>query len=212
MKSTCSVLDCERPHKGRGLCDMHLQRLRRTGTTESPVRSLTERFWEKVDKRGPGVCWLWQAALNDHGYGVIRPSGKRTGPALKAHRVSAELAGIPIEGLMVLHSCDTPACVNPAHLRAGTNLENVDDKVSRNRQGRGSQIATARLTENRVRQIRTLLLSGVAHQEIAEQFSVSRPTISYIASGKTWKHVTPPAARDLGAVCMESLGQEAVMA
>lgn len=33
---TCTVPGCSRPHKGRGLCDMHIQRLRRTGTTDSP--------------------------------------------------------------------------------------------------------------------------------------------------------------------------------
>ena len=82
MKATrrCTVPGCDRKHKGHGLCDLHRQRLARTGTTDSPVRTLAERFWEKVDKRGPDECWLWTAAKKDGGYGVMRPEGQRSGP------------------------------------------------------------------------------------------------------------------------------------
>ena len=55
--------------------------------------SLESRFWSKVRKLGPDDCWPWLAATNEHGYGVMRPEGRRIGPTVKAHRVSALLDG-----------------------------------------------------------------------------------------------------------------------
>ena len=55
--------------------------------------SLESRFWPKVRKLGPDDCWPWLAATNEHGYGVMRPEGRRTGPTVKAHRVAALLDG-----------------------------------------------------------------------------------------------------------------------
>ena len=205
---TCSIDGCFDPHKGHGLCNRHLIRLRHTGTTDSFVRSLETRFWAKVDKRGPDECWPWTAATNENGYGVIRPAGKRTGPTVKAHRVSAELAGMDIDGLDVLHSCDNPPCVNPAHLRPGMDADNVADKMARNRQSKGSGIGTSKLTEAAVIEIRAALAAGETHLDIAERFGVSRPTVTFISTGKTWRHVTPPCARDLGFAVAEFLLEE----
>lgn len=207
---TCTIPSCGRPHKGRGLCNMHLMRLRKTGKTDSPVRSQEERFWEKVDKRGPDDCWLWTKATNDAGYGVLRPAGQRTGPAIRAHRYSAELAGMDIVGRQVLHSCDNPPCVNPAHLRPGTNAENSEDAVGRGRIPLGSQRPNSRLTEQEVADIKTMLANGTMHKDIAAQYGVNRATITMINTGKSWRHVQPnavcpPNARDLGMIAAESL-------
>lgn len=93
-------------------------------------RPLAERFWEKVDRRGPDECWMWTASRRALGYGQIRIGGK----SRKAHRVAYELANGPIPaGMAVLHGCDNPPCVNPAHLRAGTMTDNVRDMVTRGR-------------------------------------------------------------------------------
>lgn len=193
MLTTCSVADCTRPHKGRGLCDMHLQRLRRTGTTASPVRSEEERFWAKVDRRGPDECWNWTAATNDAGYGVLRPAGRRSGPALRAHRYSATLAGMDVDGLHVLHSCDNRRCVNPAHLRPGTDADNMADAIDRDRIHRGEARTEARLTDAQVSTVKTMLAAGELHKVIAAQFGVNRATITMINTGRTWTHVPWPA-------------------
>lgn len=87
----CTIPGCGRKHKGHGLCNMHLIRQRNTGTTDSFVRSQEERFWDKVDQRGPDECWEWTGALTSTGYGALRPAGQRCGPVVKAHRYSAEL-------------------------------------------------------------------------------------------------------------------------
>lgn len=90
---------------------------------------LEERFWAKVDVRGPDECWPWLGA-NVQGYGQI---GVQQKTVLATH-VSLELDGRPRPpGAYALHSCDTPSCCNPGHLRWGTQAENVADMISRGR-------------------------------------------------------------------------------
>ena len=98
-------------------------------------RDVSARFWMSVTKDESG-CWLWTVAANG-GYGHLKRAGKR----LLAHRVSWEIhnGAIP-DGLWVLHRCDNPPCVNPAHLFLGTPGDNVLDCVSKGRarkKGRG---------------------------------------------------------------------------
>lgn len=63
----CSVENCAKKHLAGGLCSMHYERQRRTGTTDTKRKSTNERFWSKVNKHGPDDCWEWL----DHRY----PSG-----------------------------------------------------------------------------------------------------------------------------------------
>lgn len=79
----------------------------------------------------PGsACWHWSGNLDKSGYGAYRVRGKWR----KAHRESyATFIGAIPAGLHILHKCDVPGCVNPAHLYAGTNAQNVADKVARGR-------------------------------------------------------------------------------
>jgi hypothetical protein len=190
-KRGCGVKDCPRPHRRNGLCDLHDQRLKRTGTTDGPRKlTLADRFWSKVDRRGADECWPWTAALNEHGYGVMRPGGQRSGPTIKAHRVSLMLAGVDIDGLVIRHSCDNPPCVNPAHLSVGTKADNSADMVSRDRHARGSRSGTHKLIEPQIVEIRRRAEAGEFHRVLAAEYGVSRPTITDIANGKTWRHVT----------------------
>lgn len=198
---TCTVALCGRPVEKRGLCGAHYMRMRRTGSVgTAPIRdsapqTLAERFWSKVNKNGPtlreglGPCWLWTAATNEHGYGVMRPAGRRSGPTAKAHRVSAELAGLDIDGKNVLHACDNPPCVNPAHLRVGDQRENVRDAMSRDRHVRGSRNGVAKLTEADIPEIRRRAAAGETQNSIAARFGVTQMSISRIATGKGWRHV-----------------------
>ena len=203
----CSVGDCGRAHRRNGLCDMHDQRQKRTGTTDSPVRSLAERFWAMVDRGEPDECWLWTGAKKAGGYGVMRPAGKRTGPTVKAHRVSLELAGVDIAGKIVRHKCDNPPCVNPHHLETGTHADNIADALSRGRIPLGSARTTSKLTEEQVQEIRHLRSLGLQYKEIVPRFGVTSGTVGHIIRGSTWSHlpVTPPAARDLVATVVEAL-------
>lgn len=89
------------------------------------------RFWRHVDIKGEDDCWEWTSGKGPHGHGSFTLS---KGCTVLAYRFSYELANGPIpEGLYVLHDCDNPACVNPAHLTAGTQKKNIRDAVRRGR-------------------------------------------------------------------------------
>lgn len=94
---------------------------------------LTVVFDRYVDKSGS--CWLWTGARYPAGYGEFR-----IGDESYAHRLAwFRTHGVRApKGLTVMHACDTPACVNPAHLTLGTQLDNIADAV---RKGRHSEWA-----------------------------------------------------------------------
>lgn len=202
MSGVCRLAGCNRVMKARKLCGTHYMRQRRHGDPGeaaiwSPGQGLAARFWAKVNKNGPipsacpelGRCWVWTAAAKEGGYGVMRPEGQRTGPTVKVHRVSLILAGRDPGESDVLHACDNPPCVNPAHLRPGTDADNMRDALSRNRIPVGSQRRTAKLTEAKVREIWQLIDSGSAIRYIAARFEVAPATVYHIRRGETWRHV-----------------------
>lgn len=88
-----------------------------------------DAFWSKVDVRGEDECWCWIAGTQSKGYGSFWISGK----SYNAHRVSFMIANGYMPTLLVLHSCDVRRCVNPKHLREGTQLDNVQDMMDRGR-------------------------------------------------------------------------------
>ena len=95
--------------------------------------SLADRWQAKVSPEPMSGCWLWTGAVKELGYGVIGLGTRQQGTA-KAHRVGWELrhGAIPA-GMNVLHRCDTPSCVNPAHLFLGTLKDNAQDCVRKGR-------------------------------------------------------------------------------
>lgn len=92
---------------------------------------MIERFMAKVMPVPESGCWLWTAACMPNGYGTFRLPNRN----MLAHRVAFELFKGPLpDGLQVLHHCDVPCCVNPYHLFAGTQNDNVKDMIGKNRQ------------------------------------------------------------------------------
>lgn len=145
-----------------------------------------KKFWAKVSKTE--TCWLWLGTPNNKGYGATRFKGRRA----LAHRVSFEIHNYPIpKGLEVLHSCDTPACVNPAHLNLGTHRSNMTDCVQKDRQCRGERNGHAKFTDESVKEARRLRSTGATYLELEKHFNISRQTISRAVRGETWKHINP---------------------
>jgi hypothetical protein len=151
-------------------------------------KSATELFWSKVNILGLDECWEWTASLKSNGYGSFR-SGPDHGLSSGAHRVAYELThGEIASGLHVLHSCDHRKCCNPKHLYLGTNQDNVDDKVRKNRQSHtiGMTNGMARLTEVQVKSIKS---DPRSLREIAKDYEVSHVQIGYIRRGIQWGHI-----------------------
>src|SRR5690606_33126054 len=106
--------------------------------------------WDPVQRvAGLTECWEYRGPKLRSGYGVLQYQSR----ALKAHRVVHEYHNGPIgAGLVAMHLCDNPPCVNPDHLRAGTVQDNVDDKMQKGRfkPSRGSANGSSKLTEAQV--------------------------------------------------------------
>lgn len=148
-----------------------------------------QRFWEKVDVRGPDECWEWSGSRKRRGYGQFHLGDR----IQAAHRVSARIAGMGIKNLCVCHRCDNPPCVNPRHLFVGTNADNVRDrnKKGRTRTGRvrGEKHGAAKLTREQVLEIRRCLENGENQTRLARRFGVARVTIYFIKNRETWSHI-----------------------
>ena len=192
--SICSVQGCDRPYRTGGFCDMHAQRMRRLGTTDEPPTkprgSLSKRFWRKVAKGQPNECWEWLGGKRTNGYGQIQEGGKGSG-TLSAHRTSYSIhfGKIP-KGLVVMHKCDNPSCVNPNHLMLGTHKANILDMINKGRRvvvaPLGTENGKAVLDEEKVRFIRQ---SKDRHTVVARQLGVSPNAVRGVRIGRTWSHV-----------------------
>lgn len=87
-------------------------------------RSLSERLWEKVDRKGPDECWPWLGSKTTGGYGQLR--GGAGDGRIGAHVAAYELTKGPVpEGLEIDHTCHRRDCCNPAHLDATTHAINM---------------------------------------------------------------------------------------
>jgi len=149
---------------------------------------LTERFWSKVNRTDG--CWLWTRQLNNQGYGCFtmrNPIGPRKYRPMYAHRIAWEWTHGPIpDGLNVLHRCDTPSCVNPAHLFLGTKGDNAKDRDEKGRVCRGESHADAKLTKEQVIAIR---LDNRLLRLIAAEYGIGESAVSKIKLRVAWKHV-----------------------
>lgn len=156
--------------------------VRCSATREGRRGSLRDRWLARVAQTDG--CWLWRGTTSGRGYGVLYAQGRQ----VYAHRLAYEFFVGPIPpGLFVLHGCDTPACVNPAHLRLGTHDDNMRDAVVRDRFCHGAAHPASRLTERAVAEIRVRLSAGEKFIALARAFSVSEATIRHIATGSAWR-------------------------
>lgn len=150
--------------------------------------SLRSRFWNQVKKAGPDECWIWQGRPTEKGYGRIKCNKEK----IFAHRLSFVLHGGTLEdGQCVLHSCDTPLCVNPKHLRSGTRVHNRADCVERHRQARGETQGSAKATEAIVADIRaSYVFRKVTGKMLAERHGLGVSTVFNILYNNNWKICT----------------------
>lgn len=137
---------------------------------------------EKTDS-----CWNWTGRVNRWGYGFYCLNHKTT----FAHRTMWERANNKsAKGFVVMHMCDNPRCVNPAHLSIGTHRDNQLDKVRKNRHAKGEQQGTSKLTEAQVIEIRAKWVPRIyTKQMLADEYGVCKDTIHKAVSRKYWRHI-----------------------
>lgn len=127
-RPVCSIDGCNAPIRARGLCSSHWNRERRYGDPliypAHPIRPALDRFMEKFHVVEPG-CWEWHGAKDQNGYGCFGV-GRRSEGVVRAHRWAYQhwVGTIP-DGLVLDHLCRNPSCVNPDHLEAVTEQENI---------------------------------------------------------------------------------------
>ena len=147
------------------------------------------RFWSKILTGNEDECWECVAmCLDKDGYGQFYANGNH----ILAHRFSYQLFHNRLikEGMCILHSCDNPLCVNPAHLSEGTTQENTADKMNKGRMIKGEKHYSCKLTEEKVKEIRAKFeKDGTTHINLAMEYCVSRSLIGNIINRRRWKHI-----------------------
>lgn len=153
----------------------------------------SEKFWERVRKSAdPNACWEWTGSVLPRGYGRFYPRWK---VGLYSHRVSWEMANgreVPA-GLVVMHACDNPRCVNPSHLSVGTLGDNMQDCAAKGRTAHnslpGERHPNAKLTDAQVMEIRQRHALGERRATVATAFGVSKELIKAIVARRAWRHL-----------------------
>ena len=149
-----------------------------------------DRFWSFVNVSGPNDCWLWTGTTTR--YPIYYQNNKQ----YYAHRLICEHYHGDMSGLVTRHLCGNALCVNPAHLKPGTQAENNRDKVLHGTTNKGKKCpwlghpgernAKAKLTEQDVLDIRS---SDTKVKLLAEHYNVSREQIRRIKRRNMWAHI-----------------------
>jgi hypothetical protein len=194
IKRVCSVDGCGGGVEAKGLCEKHYVRLKTHGSHDENNRThapVEVRFWRYVEKTDS--CWVWTGgSKNQKGYGQIGSGGKGAKHIL-AHRLSYEIhkGKIP-DGMVVMHSCDNPSCVNPDHLSIGTQSQNILEAFSKGRKNSvpphvyGDSCGASKLNKFQAIEV---IESTDATKLLAAKYGVSKSAIERVRNGKTWRHL-----------------------
>jgi DNA-binding XRE family transcriptional regulator len=153
--------------------------------------TLAEKLAARTIKQ-PNGCWEVQGCkAHRSGHTHLTSGSSSRPPQLRvyAHRFAWEQAnGRPVPaGMVVMHACDNPRCVNPDHLSLGTQAANIHDAI---RKGRFNAFGRQKLNAAQVLEIRARAEAGELQQTIAAAFGIARNTVSGIVHGASWAHLS----------------------
>ena len=150
-------------------------------------------FWRRVHKDGSiplhapelGPCWEWEGACTGTmGYGAKVWEGQLQ----YTHRISWLIAyGFIPHGMLVLHKCDNPKCVNPDHLFLGTFKTNSDDMNKKGRRAdthqKDKKARIVNISDEQALEIRTLYQTGhYKLRELAERYAIPISSVYHSAT------------------------------
>lgn len=187
----CKVDGCDKAARHVGWCLAHYKRWHRHGDPLAGAAphyaNPSDAFEARTVKDLATGCLLWVGSHDEKGYGQLRINRK----IVKAHRFSWKAAhgDIP-DGMLVLHRCDNPPCVNPSHLFLGTHTDNSHDMDAKgrrvNNQAKGAMCHAAKLTDEDIVAIRSDTRRQV---DIAADYGVTQSNVSKIKLKQAWAHV-----------------------
>lgn len=150
-----------------------------------------------------GECWMWNGPFSGgmwwKGRKLVRAKYgqfKEGRINVFAHRRAYEIAfGQIPAGAVIMHACDNPGCINPDHLRAGTQAENMRDMAEKKRGAAGSDHPRAKLTDGQIISVIQMAASGTPRATLQRRFKISRSTLARILTGKTYRDEVAEAER-----------------
>lgn len=144
---------------------------------------IEKRLWSRVVITTSG-CHEFAGSRTKAGHGQIHYNGRNR----RTHTVAFELTfgSIP-EGAQINHHCDNPPCVNPDHLYAGDQVQNMADMNRRGRNVKGSRTGTAKLCEAQALEV---FMATGTHREIGQKYGISRHSVGLIKKGINWRWLT----------------------
>ena len=145
-------------------------------------KSWEDRVLENIEPDLNSGCWIWSGAVNNMGYGRLSVNGK---PAL-AHRAMYALwtGAWPKASIDLCHKCDTPPCVNPAHLFPGTRGENMRDASRKGRLRVGEKSPAAKHPDKLVEEVRRLWAMGMSQSDIGREIGASNKWVHAVVRGR----------------------------
>lgn len=184
----CSVQDCGKPAKCKGMCKPHYMRAWRHG---DPLKGGTyigepRQFLKQL--KPSDNCTIWPFARSSSGYAMIYQNGK----VVLVSRLLCEFeyGAPPFPNSEAAHSCGNGhlGCVSPNHVRWADPVENAFDKIAHDTNNHGERHGMAVLTEDQVREIRALRGSE-PQASLAARFGVAVSTICVIQKRRSWTHL-----------------------
>lgn len=155
---------------------------RRKALADAELSAQTiSRFHRKIQKTPS--CWLWIGTKERNGYGLAYTGKRPDGRKIRhyAHRIAYALHyGSAPAHLEVMHQCDIPGCVNPAHLRLGTHAENCADSARKGRRAK-TKPTIRKISAEGVIEIRE---SNQSSEFFANRYGVSVSHVNRIRRGE----------------------------
>ena len=176
----CSIEGCQGNKHAKGLCKHHYQTQWRTGKTDLIRPVFRGNKYQRLEHYSRpsdcSDCIVWIGHKDKDGYGAMRDGKKMVRP----HRVAyeKEFGAIP-EGMSVLHKCNNPDCVNPAHLYLGDHSQNMKDRLKSGNYATGERHPNSKFSDETVNLIR---MESGTNKYISQKYGVSVTQVRNIRS------------------------------